>query len=122
MNTQTTPYELVGGEAGVRRIVDRFYDIMDADPAAAAIRAMHAPDLGPMRETLFKFLSGWLGGPRLYQNCVMGAHGRFSIGETERDQWLACMTRALEETGVSDQIRELLQKPFFAMADAMCNR
>ena len=60
------PYELIGGGPVVRQVVERFYDIMDADPAAAGIRAMHAGDLGPMRERLFEFLSAWLGGPTTY--------------------------------------------------------
>ena len=64
---QTTPYELLGGnEAAVRRIVDRFYDTMESAPDLRELRAMHAPDLGPMRDRLSWFLTGWLGGPPRY--------------------------------------------------------
>src|SRR5579871_2654274 len=92
--SQVTPYELIGGEAAVRRLADRFYEIMDTDPAAARIRAMHADDLIPIRQLLFEFLSGWLGGPQLYfrraeHRCIMSAHRPYAIGETERDQWMA---------------------------------
>jgi hemoglobin len=122
-----TPYEAIGGEAAVWRIVDRFYDIMDSDPEAASIRAMHARDLSPMRERLFEFLSGWLGGPPLYfqrpgHNCVVSAHRPFAIGEDERDQWLACMHRALAESGVTEEMRTLLDAPFQRIANALRTR
>lgn len=114
-----TPYDLIGGEAGVRRLVDCFYDIMDTDPGAATIRAMHGADLGPIRQTLFEFMSGWLGGPRLYTRCVRSAHTPFSIGTAERDEWLMCMKRALANADVSAPVRKMLEQPFFAMADFM---
>ncbi len=119
---RTTPYDMIGGDAGVRRLVDRFYDIMDTDPAVSGIRAMHAADLGPMRRSLSDFLSGWLGGPRLYNKCVMSAHGRLSIGENERDQWLACMRQALADTGASQSVQQLLERPLFSTADFMRKR
>lgn len=115
----TTPYQLIGGEAGVRRLVDRFYDIMDSAPDSKTLRAMHETDLGPMRKRLFEFLSGWLGGPRLYSGCVMSAHRALEIGAAERDQWLKCMERAMAETAVDHAARKLLEQPLLRMADAM---
>ncbi len=116
------PYDMIGGAEGLHRIVDRFYEIMDSDPAVAGIRAMHGPDLGPIREKLFDFLSGWLGGPPLYfqrpdHKCLHSAHQDYAIGEAERDQWLSCMYRALEDAGVDAETRKMLEKPFFAVAD-----
>lgn len=124
---QSTPYESIGGEAMVRRIVNRFYDIMDSAPEAARIRAMHAADLSPMRASLFEFLSGWLGGPPLYfqrpdRKCIMSAHRPYPIGPEERDEWMFCMRKALEDCGVSTEIRTLLDQPFLRMADAFSNR
>lgn len=124
---QQTPYDRMGGEATVRKVVNRFYDIMESDPAAATIRAMHAKDLSPMRERLFEFLSGWLGGPPLYfqrpdKNCVVSAHRPYPIGQAERDQWMMCMRRALEDSGVSKELRDLLDPAFYRMADAFRNR
>ena len=122
-----TPYDMLGGEAVVRRIVDRFYDIMDSAPEAARLRAMHAADLSPMRQRLFEFLSGWLGGPPLYfqrpdHKCMVSAHRPFRIGEAERDAWLMCMRRALEESDVPENLRALLDRAFFRVADAFRNR
>jgi hemoglobin len=124
---EQTPYEMIGGEAALRRIVNRFYDIMDSDPGAATIRAMHAADLGSMRERLFEFLSGWLGGPPLYfqrpgHKCIGSAHRPYAIGEKERDEWLMCMRRAMADCGVDKDVRNLLDQPFGIIADAFRNR
>jgi hemoglobin len=124
---QPLPYERIGGAEGLHRIVERFYEIMDSDPAAAGIRAMHGADLGPIREKLFDFLSGWLGGPPLYfqrtdRKCLHSAHAPYAIGEAERDQWLACMYQALGDAGVDEDTRKLLEKPLFMVADFVRNR
>lgn len=124
---QETPYHRIGGADAVRKLVDRFYDIMEADPKAAGIRAMHAADLAPMRESLAEFLCGWLGGPRTYferkdRPCVMSAHGRFDIGPDERDQWLYCMHAAIESEIASAELRVLLAPAFTKMADNLRSR
>jgi hemoglobin len=124
---EKTPYEIMGGEPAVRLIVERFYDIMDSAPEAAGIRAMHAPDLGPMRQLLFEFLSGWLGGPPLYfqrpdHRCIGSAHAEYAIGTAERDAWLLCMDRAMEDCGVSRKVREMLDPAFRRMAEMFRNR
>lgn len=106
MTTQTetrpqTPYDRLGGRDTLQAIVDRFYDLMDQDPAYADLRAMHAPDLAPMRESLTGFLVGWSGGPRDWFSsgkCVMSLHGPLGVtGKTAR-QWMAAMKRAIDET------------------------
>lgn len=124
---ERTPYEMIGGATVVRAIVDRFYDLMDSEPEAASLRAMHSSDLSPMRDRLFEFLSGWLGGPPLYfqrpgHNCIMSAHRPFPIGEAERDQWMMCMRRALRDCSVSKEVRDLLDMPLLRMAEAFRRR
>lgn len=124
---EQTPYKMIGGEPMVRRIVDRFYAIMDSAPEAARIRAMHAHDLSPMRDRLFEFLTGWLGGPPLYfqrpdHKCIVSAHKPFAIGAAESDEWIYCMRQALEDCGVPSDLRALLDKPFSRMAEAFKNR
>jgi hemoglobin len=125
--TAQSPYDMIGGAETLRRIVDRFYDIMDSAPEAAAIRAMHAADLGPMRERLFEFLSGWLGGPPLYfqrpdHKCIVSAHRPFAIGAAERDQWMMCMRRAMAECGVAEEMQALLDQALLRVAEAFRNR
>ena len=122
-----SPYQMIGGAEMVRRVVDRFYDIMDTAPEAAGIRAMHAKDLGPMRERLTDFLSGWLGGPPLYfqrsdRKCIVSAHKPYAIGGAEVDEWMFCMRKAMEESGVPEDVRTLLDKPFVRVCEAFKNR
>ena len=60
-----TPYELIGGDAKVRELVDRFYDLMELEPSYRALRQVHGSSLESARDKLHLFLSGWLGGPPL---------------------------------------------------------
>lgn len=119
---QSTPYESLGGGSVVRRIVDRFYDLMDEDPAYAALRALHAPDLGPMRVSLAGFLDGWLGGPRDWFDsgrCVMSAHADVAIDGSTSAQWTQAMARAIAEAGVEAQLAAKINAAFANMATGM---
>ena len=127
-----TPFEWIGGEANVKTLVDRFYDLMDLEPNYTALRAAHAGPLDNARQRLFWFLCGWLGGPQYYtervgQPMLKMRHmpeqtGGGPIGIKERDQWLACMDQAMVETGVGDDLRTRLNASFFQTADWMRNR
>jgi hemoglobin len=95
-------YRAAGGRDGIARLVDAFYDHMDARPDAATIRAMHSPDLALSREKLQVFLCAWLGGPNEYRQrfgpiSIPGVHAHLAIGEAERDAWLLCMQLAVDE-------------------------
>lgn len=121
------PYDLIGGEEGVRRLVDRFYDLMDALPEAAEVRALHARSLHASREKLFQFFSGWLGGPQLYVERyghprLRRRHFPFAIGEREVDQWLLCMRRALDETVEDDALKAFLVSRLEPLAHHMRNQ
>jgi len=124
---EATPYELVGGEAGVRRLAERFYEIMDQEPGASRIRAMHGGDLAPIKQLLFEFLSGWLGGPALYferpeHRCIMSAHRPYPIGDAERDEWIMCMRRAMFDCDITGDMYALLDQAFLRMASAFRTR
>jgi hemoglobin len=127
MSTPTpTPFEAIGGEAAVQRLVERFYDLMDLEPAYQALRASHGSDLDDARRKLFWFLCGWLGGPQHYQARfghprLRMRHMPFRIGILERDQWLACMDQAMGDTGIPSEWRNRLQASFFQTADWMRN-
>jgi hemoglobin len=121
------PYELIGGEAGVRQLVDRFYDYMDSEAAASDVRKLHAESLRASRDKLFLFLSGWLGGPDLYVQkyghpMLRRRHLPFTIGSRERDQWMHCMRLALNDMPIDDALRHKLEQAFLATADHMRNR
>ena len=122
-----TPYDLIGGEAAVRRLVDRFYDLMDQLPEARRLRDIHAPDLGPMREKLFEFLSGWLGGPPLYfkridAKCMGSAHRPFPIDAALRDQWMLCMSQALRGIPMEPNLHQKIEHALRQMAETLRNR
>ena len=122
-----TPYQLLGGDAKVRELVDRFYDLMDFEPHYRELRAAHGSTLESAREKLYMFLSGWLGGPSLYTDryghpMLRARHLPFSIGVVERDQWMACMMQAMEETHVPVELRKPLEHALFRTADWMRNR
>lgn len=122
----TTHYVLIGGEQAVRKLVDRFYDLMDEKEEVKPLREMHAKSLRVSREKLFLFLSGWLGGPQLYVEKygyprLRARHLPFAIGESERDQWLWCMNQALDEQ-IEEPLREQLIDAFAKVADHMRNQ
>ena len=124
---QATPYDMVGGEAGLRRLVSEFYRVMDSDPAMAPLRAMHAADLGPVSEAVFEWLSGWLGGPPLYIQrtggfCLTGPHRPFPIDQEARDQWMYCMDAALARLDLEPRFREALGQAFGRLASMVRNR
>lgn len=120
-------YRLLGGAEGVRRLAERFYDLMDTLPQARAVRAMHPPSLDEARERLFMFLSGWLGGPPLYasqygQPRLRRDHLAFPIDGAARDAWMACMAQALAEQVQDTTLRAQLHAAFFKTAEALRNR
>ncbi|MFM0286260.1 group II truncated hemoglobin [Paraburkholderia megapolitana] len=124
---ETTAFELVGGEARVRELIDRFYDLMDIEPEFAGIRSLHPPTLDGSRDKFFWFLCGWLGGPDHYISRfghprLRARHLPFAIGESERDQWLRCMAWAMEDVGLDAALRERLLHSFFDTADWMRNQ
>nr|WP_198284678.1 group II truncated hemoglobin [Beggiatoa alba] len=122
-----TPYQRLGGEAKLQELVNRFYELMDTLPEAKTIRAMHGQDLTAIKQILIEFLSGWLGGPRLYEEKyghprLRARHLPFPIGERERDEWLLCMYQAMKDVGVSEELQAELQLSFFRTADFLRNK
>jgi hemoglobin len=125
--TTLTPYEAIGGEQAIRSLVDRFYFYMDILPEAQTIRAMHQPSLASARDKLFKFMSGWLGGPNLYieefgHPMLRARHFPFAIGEAERDQWMLCMNKALAEMAMDPRLRTNMQEALQHLATHMINQ
>lgn len=129
-SNKSTFYELLGGENGgtekLRQLVETFYDIMDTDSKAAPIRALHPADLTSSREKLFMFLTGWTGGPQLYierygHPRLRQRHMSFSIGESERDQWMYCMIGAMHQMNLDEKLLQKLANQLYGVADFMRN-
>ena len=121
------PFERIGGDEGLQLLVKLFYDNMDTLPEAKKIRNLHAKDLRSSREKLFMFLSGWMGGPDRYIAAfghprLRARHLPFPIGTEERDQWLMCMRKALEEMDIDTMFKEQLMLSFTQTANHMMNK
>ena len=118
---------MIGGEAKVRALIDRFYDLMDTTPEYYVIRKLHPPALTGSRDKLYLFLSGWLGGPQLYAEkfghpMLRARHLPFAIGVAERDAWIACMRQAMGGVIADEKLRTWLAEQLFKTADWMRNR
>lgn len=127
MTTRTSIYEALGGVDQIDVLVDRFYDLMDLEPIFSELRAMHPQDLSSSREKLKFFLTGWMGGPDIYSPkyghpMLRARHLPFKIGLKERNQWLACMYKAMEECGINTECAKQLEESFFNTADWMRNQ
>jgi hemoglobin len=124
---QLTHYQRIGGAEKVRALVHRFYQIMDELPESYGIRKMHAEDLQGSEDKLFKFLSGWMGGPQLFiqeygHPMLRRRHLPFAISVSERDQWMLCMNQALQEVVEDAALRNELSTAFAGVADHMRNQ
>lgn len=124
---KATPFEQLGGDAKLRALVERFYALMDGEPEFYGIRKLHPHTLEGSTDKLYMFLSGWMGGPQLYVQKVgppmlRARHLPYAIGEAERDQWLACMSRAMVDCEVPELLRLQLMGAFQQTADWMRNK
>lgn len=125
--SRQAPFDLVGGALVVRQIVERFYDLMDEDPSYAELRALHAPDIDPMRNSLSGFLIAWLGGPQDWfvehpGVCMMSAHGRIPVTERTAAQWSEAMNRAIAESPVDPALGAKMTEALSSMAQGMIRR
>jgi len=123
----TTIYELIGGDEGLQQLVKLFYDNMEELPEAKKILELHPKDLGSSREKFYMFLSGWMGGPDRYITAfghprLRARHLPFPIGTEERDQWLMCMKKALDDIEIDSMLREKLMMSFTQTANHMMNK
>lgn len=121
-----SPYELLGKEEGIRKLADAFYNAMDTLPEAEGIRKMHADSLDNVKQKLFEYLNGWLGGPHIYREkygtiCLTDPHKPYAIGESERDQWVLCWDQALKDVDASQQVIDIMKEPIYRLATFMMN-
>ncbi len=120
--TGDASFQAAGGVAGIRQLVDDFYDLMEGLPEAQEIRAMHPAALTQSRDKLARFLCGWLGGPKLYREKygpirIPSAHAHLNIGTKQRDAWLSCMQQALEQQPYAASFKTYLLKQLAVPAE-----
>jgi len=125
-STPTSLYQQLGGEKAVRAMAERFYDVMETDPAAADLLAIHPQPMTQIRQKFFEFLSGWLGGPPLFEEKyghprLRARHLPFRIDTKLRDQWLYCMYQVLDEQVQEPLLKMQLRSQYTALAHHMIN-
>lgn len=125
--TEPDLFTRLGGVPTIARLVDAFYDTMERRAEFAALRALHAPELGPTRDVLKLYLTEWTGGPADYSAAkghprLRRRHMHIRIGTRERDEWLACMALALAATVADEPVRAVLAEKFAKLADWMRNQ
>ena len=123
-----SPFERIGGHPAMRAITERFYDLMEHEPEFAELRAIHAADLAPMRESLPLFLAGWAGGPRDWfernpGKCMMSMHAPFVIDKDVAGQWAVAMKRAIADiapadTEIAEEMAMVLERMALGMGRA----
>ena len=115
-------FRAAGGEDGIRKLVEDFYDEMEHRPEARRIFQLHPPDIAVSIDKLARFLCGWMGGPKRYSEKygpiqIPIAHRHLPIGEEERDAWLLCMTHALDRQPYPDDLKRYLLRELFVPAE-----
>lgn len=122
-----SPYQAIGGENTVKQLTNRFYDIMEHDPLAAELLAIHPQPLDGIRHVFFLYLCMWLGGPNQYEQerghpRLRARHLPFAVTPTLKAQWMYCMRKAMYECvsdmGVADQLLKSLDQ----LAEHMINQ
>jgi hemoglobin len=126
-------YNVLGEENGTYELVKTFYEIMESDPKAVDCLNSHELINGKIedevKKKLFMFLCGWFGGPNLFVQTygaprMRGRHLQVKIGEKEKDQWLYCMTRAIDQhsSKIKRSNKKIMNNSFTALAMKIQNQ
>jgi hemoglobin len=124
-----SPYQMLGGRALVERLAARFYEVMERDEPALSAVHRQAPGGGidpTVKERFALFLVGWVGGPQEYMERhghprLRMRHAGVPVSAEMRDAWLRCMTRAMDDCGVTGHVRAFLDQRFAEVANFLMN-
>ena len=124
---QSNAYDRIGGEPVIRAIAHQFYAQMQHNEATQELLAIHRAPIEESEQKLFEFLSGWLGGPQLYQQkhghpALRARHMPFKVDAAMRDQWLLCMKAAIEMEVTDPQHQQAIYSAIATLADHMRNQ
>lgn len=120
-----TPYESIGGDAGVRRLAWAFYDVVET--TAPVLEAMLPPDRELSRQKFYEFLSGWTGGPPLFWErrghpALRLRHAPFPIDDVAAEEWVRCLDEACRQVGLDEPIHLFLVTELGRAARQLRNR
>lgn len=122
MDNPDSFYQQIGGQTAVTQLANQFYDVMQRDKCALQVLNMHPKDLTRSRKRLANFLCEWFGGPKLFgepyvkPDWLKQRHKHLDIGIEARDQWMYCMTTAMQELNYDSQLQQELTQAFFELA------
>lgn len=124
---QSNAYDLIGGDKVIRALAQEFYKQMQTRPDTQSLLALHRAPIEESEQKLYEFLSGWLGGPQLYQQkhghpALRARHMPFAVDEAMRDQWLICMTAAINQCIKKPEHRQAILEAISTLADHMRNQ
>lgn len=128
-NSYQSLYDLIGGEEGIKKLVNMFYDIVETNPEGHKLHLLHLRGNGiaHSRVEQFNFLSGFLGGPKLYvekhgHSNVRSMHEHVEINSEAKEIWLKCMSMAIDNVGIAPTIKDKLMSNFTVIAERLVNR
>jgi len=120
-----TPYVELGGDERVQALAETFYNVIEEE--SPTLRAMLPANTENTRRKFYMYLSGWMGGPPLYE--AKWGHPRlrmrhlpFSIGDDEAAEWMRCMRIAMGRVGLGEPLMSFLEERFASLALHMRNR
>ena len=129
VNSNQSLYNSIGGEMGVHQLVTDFYNIVESNPQATKLHVLHLRGHGIEHSRIeqFNFLSGFLGGPKLYQEKhghanVIAMHEHVEINKESKNIWLECMSIAINKMDLADRIKHQLMTTFTKVAERLVNR
>lgn len=129
MSHRALLYDEVGGEEGVRRLVETFYDIVEQEPEGRLLHLLHMRGHGVAHSRIeqFNFLCGFFGGPGLYAEHhghanVRQMHAHVEINPQARDAWLTCMSMAIDRVGLPAETKAQMMAPFRRVAEILVNQ
>ncbi len=118
-------FERMGGLSATRALADEFYDIMEKNKNTTELLNIHPKKLFRTRFNLYRFLTQWLGGPELFgkqymnENWLELKHKRLNIDEKLKNQWLYCMSTAMNKLQFNSQLKQEIMTLFEDMIEAM---
>lgn len=118
-----TPYELLGGNETIQKLVDAFYPKVYSDPRLAPL---FDDDMETIKEKQRMFLTQFLGGPSLYSDVyghpmMRARHMPFEITPSRAEAWLECMRSAMDEIGLEGELRDYFYERLKLTAYHMVN-
>lgn len=120
-----TLFEKFGSLSAVNDLANEFYEVMDRDAKAKELRAIHPENLYMSKKTMYRFLTHWSGGPKIFnQEYVNGKwlelrHRNVELSEVHQQQWLYCMETAMGNLGFSEDLVQELLARFSSLINSM---